>query len=202
MHRPRLTRQESRNQTRKRLLDAAAEVIVSKGLAATSVEDIVVHAGYTRGAFYSNYVSKLDLFGKLLEADHARFKDRMRRLLNSTFRQKDEYASPSDAHYEGLANAMLWAEARHHAMRDMAFREHLNALMLSLLDVVTATLDESLARMGIEPSIPTSALALATLALVDGSIYFDIDQSGEQPGSALSANLDTLFLAAIAGKRA
>lgn len=39
MYRNRLTRQESREQTRKRLLDAAATVIASKGLASTTVEE-------------------------------------------------------------------------------------------------------------------------------------------------------------------
>ena len=96
MHRHRLTRQESRDQTRKRLLDAAAAVITRKGFAATTIEDIVVHAGCTRGAFYSNYVSKLDLFGKRLEADHTRINDRLQRLLFSSFRRADSLASKLD----------------------------------------------------------------------------------------------------------
>jgi len=40
MPRKRLTREEHREQTRSRLLDAAASSIARNGLAATSVEDI------------------------------------------------------------------------------------------------------------------------------------------------------------------
>ena len=52
MKRIRLSREASREQTQRRLLDAAESVIARKGLAATSVEDIAAAAGYTRGAFY------------------------------------------------------------------------------------------------------------------------------------------------------
>jgi AcrR family transcriptional regulator len=46
------------------------EVDREKGLSAASVEDIVESAGYTRGAFYSNFSSKDDLFLELLRRNH------------------------------------------------------------------------------------------------------------------------------------
>ena len=55
MKRKRLTREESKEQTRLRLLDAAQTIFMKKGYVATSVEDIAEAAGYTRGAFYSNF---------------------------------------------------------------------------------------------------------------------------------------------------
>src|SRR5580700_9892302 len=70
MSRKRLTREDSRDQTTQRLLDAAQKLIAKKGLSATSVEDIAEAAGYTRGAFYSNFSSKGDLFIELLRRDH------------------------------------------------------------------------------------------------------------------------------------
>jgi AcrR family transcriptional regulator len=47
----RLTREQSRDQTRQRLLDAAQTVFTQKGFGASSVEDVAADAGYTRGAF-------------------------------------------------------------------------------------------------------------------------------------------------------
>ncbi|MBV8159022.1 MAG: TetR family transcriptional regulator, partial [Dyella sp.] len=83
MARKRLTREESRDQTRQRLLEAAAVVIAKKGLAATSVEDIAAHAGYTRGAFYSNFTSKNDLFIELLKLDHADIQQGLQEILDA-----------------------------------------------------------------------------------------------------------------------
>jgi AcrR family transcriptional regulator len=66
--RTRLTRAQAREQTRSRLLDAAAAVIARKGLAGASVEEIAETAGYSIGALYSNFDSKERLFLELLSS--------------------------------------------------------------------------------------------------------------------------------------
>jgi len=55
----------SRESTRARLLDAAAEVFAEVGLGEASVERICERAGFTRGAFYSNFASKDEMFLEL-----------------------------------------------------------------------------------------------------------------------------------------
>lgn len=64
--RTRLSREEKRQQTRSRLLEAAHALFAAKGLEATSVDEIAAAAGYTRGAFYANYTSKLDVMKELI----------------------------------------------------------------------------------------------------------------------------------------
>ena len=54
-----------REATRQKLLDAAAQVFAQVGLDAASVEAICERAGFTRGAFYSNFESKDELFLEL-----------------------------------------------------------------------------------------------------------------------------------------
>lgn len=46
-----------RENTRARLVEAAADVVAAKGIAGTRIDDVVKEAGFTRGAFYSNYSS-------------------------------------------------------------------------------------------------------------------------------------------------
>lgn len=58
----------SRENTRARLLDAAAEVFAEVGLGEASVERICERAGFTRGAFYSNFASKDEMFLELAKA--------------------------------------------------------------------------------------------------------------------------------------
>lgn len=55
------TRAESRQRTRASLRKAAAQSFAQSGVSSTSIEQIVLRAGFTRGAFYSNYDGKLDL---------------------------------------------------------------------------------------------------------------------------------------------
>jgi AcrR family transcriptional regulator len=63
----RLTRAEARNQTRERLLDAAADVFKRLGYHGASLEAVAEAAGYTKGAVYSNFDTKADLFMALLD---------------------------------------------------------------------------------------------------------------------------------------
>jgi AcrR family transcriptional regulator len=51
-----------RAETRQRLLDAAMEVFADEGFGRASVEGVCARAGYTRGAFYSNFVSLDEMF--------------------------------------------------------------------------------------------------------------------------------------------
>lgn len=51
----------NRAATRERLIDAAREVLARDGIQGASVEQICEQAGFTRGAFYSNFASKDDL---------------------------------------------------------------------------------------------------------------------------------------------
>ncbi|MCH6231047.1 TetR/AcrR family transcriptional regulator [Microbacterium sp. CFH 31415] len=54
-----------REATRQKLLDAAAQVFAEVGLDAASVEAVCERAGFTRGAFYSNFETKDELFLEL-----------------------------------------------------------------------------------------------------------------------------------------
>lgn len=59
---PRLTRAERTAQTRTQLLEAASRLFHRNGYHATTLEAIAEEAGYTKGAVYSAFDSKADLF--------------------------------------------------------------------------------------------------------------------------------------------
>ena len=60
-------RGSDRTLTRRRLLDAAADVFAERGFHDATLEEIVEQAGFTRGAFYSNFASKDELFLAMIE---------------------------------------------------------------------------------------------------------------------------------------
>src|SRR2546430_12879072 len=67
----RLSRNERKAQTRAELIDAAARVFARRGYHGTTVDDVAEEAGFTKGAFYSNFESKEDVFVELV-ADRGR----------------------------------------------------------------------------------------------------------------------------------
>lgn len=58
---PRQSRAESREATRSRLVDSAIELYSGYGVNAVSLQLIAEHAGYSRGAFHSNFRDKEEL---------------------------------------------------------------------------------------------------------------------------------------------
>jgi AcrR family transcriptional regulator len=59
----------TRDETRDRLFEAAAEVFEERGIGGASIEAIAEAAGLTRGAFYSNFENKDELIIAMIE-DH------------------------------------------------------------------------------------------------------------------------------------
>ena len=59
----------TRDDTREKLYEAAARVFEEQGIGGASIEAIAAAAGFTRGAFYSNFRSKDELIIAMLE-DH------------------------------------------------------------------------------------------------------------------------------------
>lgn len=89
-----------RRETRSRLLDAAAEVFAELGIQGASVERICARADFSRGAFYSNFSSKEELFLALLEREYEQRADQIRLRaaeLTDCLRQNDEPPTREDA---------------------------------------------------------------------------------------------------------
>jgi AcrR family transcriptional regulator len=63
----RRTQTERREETRERVLAAAARVFAQRGFDATSLEAIADEAGFSRGAVYYNFADKEELFLELLD---------------------------------------------------------------------------------------------------------------------------------------
>jgi AcrR family transcriptional regulator len=172
----RLTREQSRDQTRQRLLDAAQAVFTQKGFGASSVEDVAADAGYTRGAFYSNFSSKAELLLEVLKRDHDTIMARLSTLFD------DAEASRADMEarvlqyysecYQNNACFLLWVEAKLHASRDDKFRASFNALMRELRQTTTDYIRAFSERVGTPLTMPAEQMALGLIALCDGVQFF------------------------------
>lgn len=80
--RPRNRRDEQRERTREELLDAAGFVFAKHGYHGASVDQVAEAAGFTKGAVYSNFRSKQDLFLELLERQVDRSVEALERVID------------------------------------------------------------------------------------------------------------------------
>ena len=171
MKRERLTHAQRREQTRERLLEAARNTFVKKGLAATSVEDIAEAAGYTRGAFYSNFDGKPELLLELLRRDHDSAQIKLRAIMEEggtpaeTKARAIEYYS---RYFRDQDFFLLWVEAKLLAYRDTGFQERFNAFRHEQLDQISAYIRTLSERDGRPLPLQSDALALCLVSLCEG----------------------------------
>jgi AcrR family transcriptional regulator len=80
---PRLNREESQARTRNLLIDAARNEIVKQGFALASVRDIAEAAGFSQGAFYSNFPDKEAILLELVQRHQSEERAKIEAALNS-----------------------------------------------------------------------------------------------------------------------
>ena len=169
----RLTRAEKQAQTRQALLDAAREVFVRRGFVAASVEEIAAEAGYTRGAFYSNFETKEELFVELLESQAFEvYRGMARAQLESdapppTLRETGERLAAMVAEGKGDGGwpFRLWLELLSHAARDPEFRGHAARFWNVTRDLTAEVVRRGYEQAGMEPPADPRAIATALIAL-------------------------------------
>ncbi len=181
----RLSRSERQAQTRAALLAAAGEVFLARGFAGASVEEITARAGYSRGAFYSNFASKEELLTELL---HARIYDSYARMAEErlthperqpTMRETGEQVVAMQRTEGGEKLLGLWLELLTQAGRSEDARGLAATFWSGNRELMANLARAAFAAQGREPPADPKAVATALIALDVGlSIqrYVDPDE--------------------------
>ena len=142
------TREQTKHQrrsdaTRSALLEAGRRIFARDGFQASRIEDIAEATGHTRGAFYTHFNSKEDLFFALFEQDAGKLLrelrlvlehssgDRLRALRNSYV------ARVSDRQWMMLSLEFKLFALRHPKLRARLARTHRRIRALLKRDTVT-----------------------------------------------------------------
>jgi AcrR family transcriptional regulator len=188
-----LTPERRRAMTRQHLLDAAAIVFARNGFHGSTLDEVAATAGFSKGAVYSNFKSKDDLFLELLhdrvdrqfavvsEAldtgahEQAEQFPRIRQILRSDM-------SPWDDDF-----VTLWLEFVLYARRNPDAREKLAASAQGARAQVQALIEHEYEVLGARPNYPIQDLAEIGMALFNG---LGIDRLVD-PSAVTDRTLDT-----------
>ncbi len=160
-----LTPDRRRRLTRDHLLDAAAQVFAERGFHGASLDEVAAAAGFTKGAVYSNFKNKEDLFLALLERYWARESEALHEALASEVppesRLYDFVALIRDELTQAPGNwPGLYLEFCVYAMRNPAARERLVQLNDAIVDSVADIIESERKRWGIETDEPAKHVAM------------------------------------------
>ncbi|WP_315975256.1 TetR/AcrR family transcriptional regulator [Pseudomonas sp. 6D_7.1_Bac1] len=192
MIRKRLGREESQQITRDTLFETATDLMVRKGFHAASVNAISEEAGFSKGAFFSNFASKADLLLQLTQ----RFKrveiDRLSVTLSSGY-SPGELAQGLNAYIDTLkdntACAILDAELQLIALRDEEFSKHYYDLHQENSEALGKLITIIFNHAGKKPPLAYAALAKTFTALSEGLIL----QGHNDPAAEIKLVLNSLI---------
>lgn len=169
---PRLSRQARQVQTREALLVTARRLFIENGYGGTSIRDIAEQAGYSQGAFYSNFDSKETLLLCLL-----------REHMQAEAKQLDVLLAPAQRSLETILDdlqdwagtldrdvnwSMLSVELQLHAQRCDTFASAYRAIWQQHSQTLAQLIERMFAQRGIRPPAANEAIASALMALVHG----------------------------------
>ncbi|MBA1380149.1 TetR/AcrR family transcriptional regulator [Pseudomonas brassicacearum] len=192
MIKKRLGREESQQVTRDKLFDTATDLMIKKGFHAASVNTISEEAGYSKGAFFSNFSSKSELLLQLTQ----RFKrveiDRLGSTLAAGY-TAEQLTQGLNAYIDTLKNntncAILDAEMQLIALRDEEFAKHYYDLHEENSEALGKLITIIFNHAGKKPPLPYAALARTFTALSEGLIL----QGHKDPAAEIKLVLNSLI---------
>jgi AcrR family transcriptional regulator len=201
-------RDEQRARTRAELLDAAAKVFAAQGYHAASVDQVAEAAGFTKGAVYSNFRSKEELFLELLDRHLDQAIGLLERLVSDTpplrraeaFAEHHREVTVLDRDWFLLENEFLLYAARNEQVRDRVAarqrrtRERITALARRHLDDLGVP-EEVLAAEDLARILMATADGLTQASLADPSL-------AEEGAELLLRTAETLVRDALARRGA
>lgn len=168
----RTRRDEQRARTRHELLEAAQVVFARSGYHATSVDDVAEAAGYTKGAVYSNFRSKEELFLELLDRRIDRNVEALEDVLLSSEASRRPQMLGEIRDSIGMVDQewfLLQTEFMLYAARNAEVRERVADRQRRTRERITELVRTTLDDMGVtDPKVPVDELAQLLLSAASG----------------------------------
>jgi AcrR family transcriptional regulator len=195
----RLTREESKANTRERLLAAARTVFARSGFHGASVEEIASEAGFSTGALYSNFDGKEDLFLAVMERaieEHAREITAAVAARPSVAERATGGARQWMRMIEREPEVLLlFVEFWAYGVRDSQVRPQVAAQFARVRQLLTTLIADGVRDFGLELDIPAEQLAVAIDALADGIARQKLADPEAVPDELMGRILSLLFAA-------
>jgi AcrR family transcriptional regulator len=204
----RLTRAEAQAQTRERLLDAAEEAFAAEGFAGTSLDRIADAAGFTRGAVYSNFSDKADLFVAVRDRRRERRTQQIADAMQSAGDPATFIGVLRDPSWQALQSdvevrrwVMLNDEFRLFAMRHPEASTSLAAHERRLRDSYVEATRHLLGQLGVDAPANERLIAAVLFALDESLVRQHLVDPADVPPYAFADAVDLLLRAAEALSR-
>jgi AcrR family transcriptional regulator len=168
-------RRPGRAAVRRRLLDAALRVFAEQGFASASLDQVAEAAGLTKGAIYSNFAGKDDLFFAVMEDQVLSQIETIRTVLAAASAETDRQQSLRDtgrllteAFTEQREWRLVFLDFWQRAVRDDEVRAQFVAHRRALRGAMAGRIEQILGRTAALGELTTDDVVTVVLALSNG----------------------------------
>jgi AcrR family transcriptional regulator len=195
--RTRLTRAEQQVRTRDAILDAAERVFIDRGFHATAVTDIAEAAGYSKGAAYSQFATKDELFLAMID----RRIDSNALAIEAGIDPAQTIGEQARQAGDGFINVFLdqsgWSlllvEFAAHAARQDELRARFASRNKRLRAAIASLIEAHLTALGLTSPVDADDLATILFALGSGVMLEKLTDPDGVPDSLFGSALQLIF---------
>jgi AcrR family transcriptional regulator len=200
---PRLNREESQARTKNLLIEAARDEIVRKGFAQASVRDIAEAAGFSQGAFYSNFPDKEAILLELVQRHQSEERAKIEAALSSAGADAAKAMAAIEKWAATInsdpAFAVLAIELQLQALRSPSFAEGYNELSRKHRRALGAFVTKLFELFGKKPPADPVEIATGFIALGRGMALVSKDGETSRSGRIMVTFLKALIGSAVDG---
>ena len=168
------TKHQRRQETRRRLIEAALLVFAHQGFERATVDEIVREAGFSKGAFYVHFESKEDLFWEMLEERISRQQEAFRQAVDESRPLAENVRTILTGVFQLVRDDPLWSslfvEFAAHATRNEKVRERLAAMYDRWRALIVEMLNAGREAGRVQKEIDPQFIASLLIAVVEGSV--------------------------------
>ncbi len=194
---PRLSREESQQLTRQKLIEAAEAEILRSGIYEASIRRICDSAGFTLGAFYSNFADKDELLLEVVEVQTRRELEHLKSLASASVSLDRESVLNEIARWlkelqKNEIHSSLLLEFEVYGSHNPGFKKRYDQNKVQWHSMVANVVEMLFKGQNLQPQIPPIQMAVGLSALWSGFVI-----EGKVSPGGTADKLIMVFLGAL-----
>jgi AcrR family transcriptional regulator len=194
-------REVKQEQTRARLLEAAAAVFARRGYHVATLEEVAAEAGFTKGAVYSNFESKEALFLALVDDELAKRVQEIGAVLEASASSGDIEAEAERQFQRFVREEPHWPFLFYEFFAYGARRPDLRAEFIKRRRAVHGVIADGIRaqaeQAGLELPMPAERIAVAFEALMNGLAFNRVLDPRSVPDGLFGLTMSRLLAALL-----
>ena len=199
---PRSLKEKQRQEREALILQVAEEVLMEKGYHETTIDEIAVRVGISKGTVYLHFPSKEDLVIAIFESDMQQLLQYIDSTIGSTLTAREKIESIFDLMHGGIISKrmqLLFSISNSGGLRHLLFEKKgcLREVWDQLSTRLNSLFEEGKATGDFDSTLPTLVMLSAFYSLLSPKSYERLTEDGQMSAEEVEKNLKRIYFKGI-----